>query len=146
MGKIMQIFPLHGILSILTDFELTVGVPKAKDLMYVSVFKWFNQLIFTRNATGKVMQFFGLHGISSIMTVLESIVCRCLSDLTTPFSRKSYWQNHANFLITWDFVNFDCIMVYLCSFHQPGNFVHFFSLHFWLQKLTEKTLITKNNF
>ena len=27
------------ILSILTDFELTVGVPKAKDLMYVSVFK-----------------------------------------------------------------------------------------------------------
>ena len=86
MGKIMQIFPLHGISSILTDFEVTVGV-------LINSFSREKQL-------AKSCNFFGFHGISSILTVLESNVCRCQSDFTTPFSRERYWQNHANFLIT----------------------------------------------
>ena len=52
---------------------------------------------------GKIMQIFPLHGISSILTVLESTV----GILLLYFHEKSHGQNHANFPITWNFVDFD---------------------------------------
>ena len=84
----MQIFPLHGISTILTVLGSTLGIL----LLY-----------FHEKAMGKIMQIFPLHGILTILTVLGSTV----GILLLYFHEKSNGQNHANFPITWNFVDFD---------------------------------------